>query len=513
MKKNLFYFFVLICSMGLFTACSNDDDKPEYIQDGEFDGVYLGTLDVNAVGLIEIKDIAQKVYITKSGENQIIMELKNFSFQGMTLGDIAVPNIAVVKTGTSCTFTGKGDLTLLVGKCAVTVSGSIEGNKLDMNIDVLAAGALNVKVDFEGDKMAADKSSEAKILTFDIDNEYVKGSPVINAEEKTITFTISDEMPAEQLAALVPTFTISAGATVDKASATAQDFSQTVTYTVTSEDGIVKTAYKVSVEGKERDFNFDQWEVVKSETSGSKDQYETPSGKYGTSNPGVMTINEMIGGYLPELIKYPVSPLEGRNGKAAQLTTLHTYIEIGGTDFNKLLGGLIPYVTAGSLFTGSFKTDMANTLNSTKFGIPSVGEPATFSGYYKYTPGLVYYDDKNKVVVGKEDKCSIYAVLYEESLDSKGNNIPLTGDYENEEIYIGTSSRIVMKAVLADGSTKADWTSFSIPFELVGGKTYSADKKYYLAVVCSSSFEGDYFKGAPGSTLIIDDFLVVSKKD
>lgn len=512
MKKKLFYFFVLICSMGLFAACSNDD-APEYIQDGEFDGVYLGTLDVNAVGLIEIADIAQKVYISKTGENQIKMELKNFSFQGMTLGDIAVPNIAVVKTGTSCTFTGKGDLTLLVGECAVTVSGSIEGKKLDMNIDVLAAGALNVKVDFEGDKMAADKSSEAKILTFEIDNEYIKENPVINAEEKTITFMISDEMPAEQLAALAPTFTISAGATVDKASGTAQNFSQTVTYTVTSEDGIVKTEYKVSVAGKERDFGFDQWEVVKSGTTGSKDQYETPSGRYGTSNPGVMTINEMIGGNLPELIKYAVSPVEGRNGKAAQLTTLHTYVEIGGTDFNKLLGGLIPYVTAGSLFTGSFETDMSNTLNSTKFGIPFIGEPATFSGYYKYTPGATYYDDRNKVVAGKEDKCSIYAVLYEESLDSKGKNIPLTGDYENAEIYIGTSSRIIMKAVLADGTSKADWTSFSIPFELVKGKEYKADKKYYLAVVCSSSFEGDYFKGAPGSTLIIDDFSVLLKKD
>ena len=26
MKKNLFYLFALICSMSLFTACSDDDD-------------------------------------------------------------------------------------------------------------------------------------------------------------------------------------------------------------------------------------------------------------------------------------------------------------------------------------------------------------------------------------------------------------------------------------------------------------------------------------------------------
>ena len=29
MKKNLFYLFALICSMSLFTACSDDDD-PDY---------------------------------------------------------------------------------------------------------------------------------------------------------------------------------------------------------------------------------------------------------------------------------------------------------------------------------------------------------------------------------------------------------------------------------------------------------------------------------------------------
>ena len=28
MKKNLFYLFALICSMSLFTACSDDDEAP-----------------------------------------------------------------------------------------------------------------------------------------------------------------------------------------------------------------------------------------------------------------------------------------------------------------------------------------------------------------------------------------------------------------------------------------------------------------------------------------------------
>lgn len=145
-------------------------------------------------------------------------------------------------------------------------------------------------------------------------------------------------------------------------------------------------------------------------------------------------------------------------------------------DFNALLGGLVPYVTAGSLFTGIFKTDMNNTLNSTKFGVPFVGEPATFTGYYKYTPGTTYYNNKNEVVADKTDECSIYAVLYEELLDEENNNIPLNGDYNDPDLYIGSSKRIVMKAVLEDGTAKSDWTKFSIPFKLLEGKSYDATK-------------------------------------
>ena len=29
MKKNLFYLFALVCSLSLFTACSDDDEKKE----------------------------------------------------------------------------------------------------------------------------------------------------------------------------------------------------------------------------------------------------------------------------------------------------------------------------------------------------------------------------------------------------------------------------------------------------------------------------------------------------
>lgn len=52
MKKNLFYLFALICSMSLFTACSNDDD-PDYTQviENEIAGEYKGALDISLDGI------------------------------------------------------------------------------------------------------------------------------------------------------------------------------------------------------------------------------------------------------------------------------------------------------------------------------------------------------------------------------------------------------------------------------------------------------------------------------
>lgn len=52
MKKNLFYLFALICSMSLFTACSDDDEAPDYskVIESEMAGNYKGTLTVTVEG-------------------------------------------------------------------------------------------------------------------------------------------------------------------------------------------------------------------------------------------------------------------------------------------------------------------------------------------------------------------------------------------------------------------------------------------------------------------------------
>ena len=70
-----------------------------------------------------------------------------------------------------------------------------------------------------------------------------------------------------------------------------------------------------------------------------------------------------------------------------------------------------------------------------------------------------------------------------------------------------TSDKIVAIASV-DGKEQATYTDFNVNFTFKEGKVFDTTKKYKLAIVCSSSKDGDKFSGAPGSVLYIDDFEV-----
>ena len=102
------------------------------------------------------------------------------------------------------------------------------------------------------------------------------------------------------------------------------------------------------------------------------------------------------------------------------------------------------------------------------------------------------------------DECSIAAVLYE-AKDASGKDVTLTG------VDINTSEYRVAEARLKDGTDKEAWTAFELTFEYFPDKVYDSTKEYKLAIVCSSSKEGDKFKGAANSTLIVDELEVVGE--
>ena len=164
------------------------------------------------------------------------------------------------------------------------------------------------------------------------------------------------------------------------------------------------------------------------------------------------------------------------------------------------------YIAAGNLFTGSF--DLSNALNapleSTRFGVQFYRKPVSLKGYYKYTRGEVFTED-GVAVEGKQDSFDIYAMLYE----ADDNAFMLDGANGK------TDRSIVLLASIdqADAVEADQWTEFEIPFVAMNGKTVDEQKlkegKYKLGIVFSSSIEGNYFRGAVGSTLWIDEVELV----
>ena len=531
MNKRLFYYlFAVLCTVTLFTSCSDDDDNgkgDDQTEVADISGNYKGNL-VVSINEHPADPISQVISITKSGNqtSQVVLSLKNFSFGGQLVGDIEVPCMVEEREGIQ-SFSGQKNLTFttpfgqLLGTPPTSVNGTVKDGKISMKIGVTVTALEQVvDVDFDGNKMTGNESSEAKILSFTFDtsveaNAVVSSVPVINDENGTIAFEV-ENASNDDLKKLVPTIEVSAKATVNPASKTEVDFSSgSVVFTVVAEDGSSKK-YTASISGNTSIVNndFETW-VPESHkpTVGSALTYDIPEG-WRTSNPGIVEMKSMVGEKPWSVLKVTDSE---RNSSVAQIQTIDS-------DGKSILMFKIPKVTAGSLFLGNWKTNATNTLNSTKFGVEydnSLGKPVAVKGWYKYESGKDYYTCEAPYmtncpnatkVEGQEyvDEYSIKVSLYTtEEFDNTTYVDCLTGEEGEKNFY--ASSRVVAKGGVEGGSTDGQWKEFTITLDY-GDKEFDSNQKYRFAIVCSSSKDGDKFWGAPGSKLWVDDIEVIYKK-
>lgn len=314
---------------------------------------------------------------------------------------------------------------------------------------------------------------------------------------------------------MIPTIVVSSKAKITPASGVAQDFSngKKVEYTVTAEDGTTKK-YSVFIAGSSDYYSFETW---KSLNDGA---FEEPDGGWATSNTGVYFIKMAYSNVYNG--DYPVVKSEdAKDGTvAAKLITLDTNGQAGAELWPGFVIPAIPKVTSGSLFLGTFETDIQNTLNSTKFGNPYYSKPISVHFSYKYTPGTVYYTCpdpvKAETVVedpNTTDECSATAVIYEvpywETVDpDDANNKDYDKRLTGANLYTNTDQVIAM-ATFSSG-VQEDYKDVTLTLNYT--KDYDPTKKYRFAIVFSSSKNGDKFSGAPGSTLIVDNVKVVAEK-
>lgn len=152
MKKSIFYYlFAVVCTVCLFTACSDDDDDNKAsVSVDSVVGTYTGTLQV-----LDQSMANTSITLSKVDANTVKVELKDFSYSGLEIGDISA----------NCTATLDADELDLYGTVTLTVAalgnidmpividGDVDASKLDIDINISNVPFLNsLKVEFEGYK-------------------------------------------------------------------------------------------------------------------------------------------------------------------------------------------------------------------------------------------------------------------------------------------------------------------------------------------------------------------------
>lgn len=331
--------------------------------------------------------------------------------------------------------------------------------------------------------------TNADILEAYISQEYLKTDPIIT--NNSVEFRVKSNV---DLTKQSPIFILSPNATIDPINGTVRDYSNAQTAVVSAQDPKWKKTYTITfnVDELSTKYLFDHAELTDKDryyrfyTTGSNGDkiYDWASG-----NSGYVTV---AGNKSPN--EYPTTIAEGRNGGlAAKMQTVYT------SSFAAATGNPI---AAGNLFLGSFKTNILNTLKSTKMGLPYSGPlPKKLRAFYKYKAGNEVRNEDYDVVPGAKDTFDIYAIIFE----SRSKDNFLYGDHD----FIDPRNVAIARISEAQRLETNNWKEVEFPFEMVPGKTYDPEKEYVLAIVMSSSINGARFTGAIGSTLIVDEVELI----
>lgn len=168
-------------------------------------------------------------------------------------------------------------------------------------------------------------------------------------------------------------------------------------------------------------------------------------------------------------------------------------------------------LAAASIYTGKFNSLVGANGAKIDFGQPFSSRPISLKGWYQYKPEVI--DDEKKEVgssgvlkKGDTDQCSIYIILAKGTHQVNNTDTKTLLTAENvkaDDNFIAYGELPADQSV----STNGKWKEFNIPLKYK--EDQFGEKPTHLIIVCSSSKYGDYFTGAVGSTLYLDDFELV----
>lgn len=168
-------------------------------------------------------------------------------------------------------------------------------------------------------------------------------------------------------------------------------------------------------------------------------------------------------------------------------------------------------LAAASLYTGKFYDLVGTDGAKIDFGQSFTSRPIFLKGWYQYKSEVI--DNENQEVgksgvleKGDSDLCAIYIILSKgvHQVDNTNTNTLLTMDNVwNDDNFIAYGELSAEQCV----DTEGQWKDFTIPLQYK--ENQFGEQPTHLIIVCTSSKYGDYFTGAVGSTLYVDDFSLV----
>lgn len=157
---------------------------------------------------------------------------------------------------------------------------------------------------------------------------------------------------------------------------------------------------------------------------------------------------------------------------------------------------ILKKLASGSIFTGRLGNINFTTFNADLFwGIPFSDRPSALEGYACYKPATINQaEEPYKDKMGQMDNGHVIVLLTDWDEPFKVNAPVTLIDYENDPAIIGYGKQVFDHAM-------TDYEHFTLKIDYRNERTPK-----FLVIVASSSALGDYFTGADGSILYLDEF-------
>ena len=328
------------------------------------------------------------------------------------------------------------------------------------------------------------KSNRSEIKTFVIPGQ--SGSSVINNDSLTVVVTVPETVTDFMLAP--NEISLSNFASVTQVVGQVQDFSAPVEYFVTAEDGSV-SVYKVSVLRGGSQPQLDN--------SSFEDWYTESVGFSTVEQPGVDKASTIWGTANRGLA------LGGSTGNTSkQERDNSNYVKM-----ESVAAPALVRMAAATIFIGKF-TDgfpsVSDPRSNITLGTPFSARPLSFSFSYTYQPGP-NNQDGNGDPLSYGDQCDIYLFL-ENREGSEVKRVGTAWFRSGTSVSEWSRENIAIKYGPLDASDP--WYDYAQPVE---GEAWGdgTETVTHITILATSSFEGDFFKGAIGSTLELDEIELV----